>query len=202
MSKKSLLNESTVRRFMKYANIGHLSENFIGEGDGFEEEEEELDLGAEEGPAPAMGDMGDEAPEAPEAPEGDMGDMGAEIEMSPEDALALVQGLASEISDLTGHEVTASADEGGEEAPEGDMGDEAPMGDMGGEEAPMGDMGGEEAPAEDEEGVLEGVDMIDDEEVVTETLRRVTRRIKGMQKRDRLAETVTNRIMKRLRKNK
>ena len=192
MSKKSLLNESTVRRFMKYANIGHLSENFIGEGDGFEEEEEELDLGAEEGPAPEMGDMGDEAPEAPEAPEGDMGDMGAEIEMSPEDALALVQGLASEISDLTGHEVTASADEGGEEAPEGDMGDEAPM----------GDMGGEEAPAEDEEGVLEGVDMIDDEGVVNETLRRVTRRIKGMQKRDRLAETVTNRIMKRLRKNK
>jgi len=198
MSKKSLLNESTVRRFMKYANIGHLSENFIGEGDGFEEEEEELDLGAEEGPAPAMGDMGDEAPEAPE---GDMGDMGAEIEMSPEDALALVQGLASEISDLTGHEVTASADEGGEEAPMDDMGDEAPMGDMG-DEAPMGDMGGEEAPAEDEEGVLEGVDMIDEEGVVNETLRRVTRRIKGMQKRDRLAETVTNRIMKRLHKNK
>jgi len=198
MSKKSLLNESTVRRFMKYANIGHLSENFIGEGDGFEEEEEELDLGAEEGPAPAMGDMGDESPEAPE---GDMGDMGAEIEMSPEDALALVQGLASEISDLTGHEVTASADEGGEEAPMDDMGDEAPMGDMG-DEAPMGDMGGEEAPAEDEEGVLEGVDMIDEEGVVNETLRRVTRRIKGMQKRDRLAETVTNRIMKRLHKNK
>jgi len=195
MSKKSLLNESTVRRFMKYANIGHLSENFIGEGDGFEEEEEELDLGAEEGPAPAMGDMGDESPEAPE------GDMGAEIEMSPEDALALVQGLASEISDLTGHEVTASADEGGEEAPMDDMGDEAPMGDMG-DEAPMGDMGGEEAPAEDEEGVLEGVDMIDEEGVVNETLRRVTRRIKGMQKRDRLAETVTNRIMKRLHKNK
>ena len=198
MSKKSLLNESTVRRFMKYANIGHLSENFIGEGDGFEEEEEELDLGAEEGPAPAMGDMGDEAPEAPE---GDMGDMGAEIEMSPEDALALVQGLASEISDLTGHEVTASADEGGEEAPMDDMGDEAPMGDMG-DEAPMGDMGGEEAPAEDEEDVLEGIDMVDEEGVVNETLRRVTRRIKGMQKRDRLAETVTNRIMKRLHKNK
>ena len=186
MSKKSLLNESTVRRFMKYANIGHLSENFIGEGDGFEEEEEELDLGAEEGPAP---DMGDEAPEAPE------GDMGAEIEMSPEDALALVQGLASEISDLTGHEVTASADEGGEEAPMDDMGDEAPMDDL-------GDMDGEEAPVEDEEGVLEGVDMIDEEGVVNETLRRVTRRIKGMQKRDRLAETVTNRIMKRLHKNK
>ena len=45
---KSLLNESTVRRFMKYANIEHLSENFIGEGDMYEEEEEELDLGAEE----------------------------------------------------------------------------------------------------------------------------------------------------------
>ena len=62
-------------------------------------------------------------------------------------------------------------------------------------------MGGE-APVEDEEGVLEGVDMIDEDEVVNETIRRVTRRIKGMQKRERLAETVTNRIMKRLRKNK
>ena len=50
--------------------------------------------------------------------------------------------------------------------------------------------------------VLEGVDVIDEDEVVNETLRRVSRRIKGMQKRERLAETVTNRIMKRLRKNK
>ena len=51
MSKKSILNESTVRRFMKYANIGHLTENFIDEGEMYsEEEEEELDMGAEEEP--------------------------------------------------------------------------------------------------------------------------------------------------------
>ena len=76
---KSLLNESTVRRFMKYANIEHLSENFIGEGDMYEEEEEDLDLGAEEGPPPEMGDMGDEMPDV-EAPEGGEEDLGAEIE--------------------------------------------------------------------------------------------------------------------------
>ena len=44
--------------------------------------------------------------------------------------------------------------------------------------------------------------MIDEEEVVNETLLCVFRRIKNMQKRERLAETVTNRIMKRLHKNK
>ena len=36
------------------------------------------------------------------------------------------------------------------------------------------------------------------QEVVAETLRRVTSRIKGMRKRDRLAETVTNRILARI----
>ena len=31
MSKKTLLNEATVRRFMKLANMGTLSDNFVNE---------------------------------------------------------------------------------------------------------------------------------------------------------------------------
>ena len=201
MSKKKLLSEATVRQFMKYANIGHLTENFIDEGDMYEEEEE-LDLGAEEGPVPPIGDEG---------PEGDLGDLGdeepgeepAEEQLPPEAVTALEGALETAVDAMFsalapyGVEGEATVTDGGEgeEAPVED-----PMGGMG-DEAPEVDLG-DEAPVEDEEGVLEGVDMIDEDEVVNETLRRVSRRIKGMQKRERLAETVTNRIMKRLRKNK
>ena len=41
MSKKTLLNESTVRQFMKYANLGGLTDNFINETYMKEEEVEE-----------------------------------------------------------------------------------------------------------------------------------------------------------------
>ena len=51
---------------------------------------------------------------------------------------------------------------------------------------------------DDEDEVLEGVHMVDEEEVVSETLRRVTKRIKNMSKRNRMVETVTDRIMARI----
>ena len=41
MSKKTLLNESTVRKFMKFANIEGLAQNFINETYSMEEEETE-----------------------------------------------------------------------------------------------------------------------------------------------------------------
>ena len=31
MSKKNLLEESTIRKFMKFANLGHLAESFVDE---------------------------------------------------------------------------------------------------------------------------------------------------------------------------
>ena len=191
---------------MKYANIGHLTENFIDEGDMYEEEDE-LDMGPEDAPAPPMDDMGDMGGMGDEDPIDDIGDAEPAEEQLPPEAVTALEGAVETAVDAMlsalapyGVEGEATVTDGGEgeeapvEDPMGDMGDEAPMGDM-------GDMG-DEAPAEDEEEVLEGVDMIDEDEVVNETLRRVSRRIKGMQKRDRLAETVTNRIMKRLRKNK
>ena len=41
MKNKPLLNESTVRKFMKLANMGRVGQGFIAENYGAEEEEEE-----------------------------------------------------------------------------------------------------------------------------------------------------------------
>ena len=204
MSKKNLLNESTVRQFMKYANIGALAENFVTETYGDEEVVEEGDyMEDEEG----MEDMGDDMPvddmaaddmaaddvavDDVEADDMAADEMGAEpeISMSEEEALALADGLTAALTDLTGHEFTAT---GAEEA------------ELPGDDAPVEDVVVDEVPPE-EDGVLEGVDMIDEDEVVAETVRRVTKRIKSMQsadKRNRMVETVTDRIMARIKNNK
>ena len=218
-SKKTLLNESTVRKFMKFANIGGLAQNFINETYSMEEEEAEEGMRLEGEHAEGRHDEGrgdvmegeheeamhaegehEEAMHAEGEHEGDDADMdmdmdmdagGAELDMSEDEAMALAQGLVDALTDLTGHEFTASSAGGGDM--DMDMGDDAPPADM------DMDMGAEEG---DDEDVLEGVDMVDEEEVVAETLRRVTGRIKGMRKRDRLAETVTNRILARIKNGK
>ena len=224
MSKKTLLNESTVRKFMKFANIEGLAQNFINETYSMEEEETEEGMrlegehaedmhaegrhaeGREDKMKEAMHDEGrhdegrgdvmegkhEEAMHAEGEHEGaddmdmDMGaTKGGELDMTEDEAMALAQGLVDALTDLTGHEFTASSAGGGDM--DMDMGDD--------EDADMDmDMGDDK----DDEEVLEGVHMVDEEEVVAETLRRVTSRIKGMRKRDRLAETVTNRILARI----
>ena len=218
MSKKTLLNESTVRKFMKFANIGGLAQNFINETYSMEEEEAEEGMRLEGEHAEGRHDEGrgdvmegeheeamhaegehEEAMHAEGEHEGDDAPVddvelyagGAELDMSEDEAMALAQGLVDALTDLTGHEFTASSAGGGDM--DMDMGDDAPPADM------DMDMGAEEG---DDEDVLEGVDMVDEEEVVAETLRRVTGRIKGMRKRDRLAETVTNRILARIKNGK
>tara|TARA_Y100000310_G_scaffold199869_1_gene199895 strand:- start:6799 stop:7374 length:576 start_codon:yes stop_codon:yes gene_type:complete len=107
MSKKvkKLLEEGTVRQFMKYADIPPTyTENFLDtvEEDEFEDEEPEMDMGAE----PEM-DMGAE-PEMDMAPEADV---------DPELVQRIVSAVASAIEQETGVEV----DVAGEEAPEADM---------------------------------------------------------------------------------
>ena len=121
----------------------------------------------------------------------DMGDAkGAELDMSADEAMALAQGLVDALTDLTGHEFTASSAGG---APDMDMpGDEGPK------DADLDMNMGADDKDDDEDEVLEGVHMVDEEEVVSETLRRVTKRIKNMSKRNRMVETVTDRIMARI----
>ena len=189
MSKKTLLNESTVRKFMKFANIGALTENFVSETYSMEEEEAEEGMRLEgehdEGRIDSLDeedveDMGDDMPPVDDAPvddvEVDAG--GAELDMSEDEAMALAQGLVDALTDLTGHEFTASSAGG---APDMDMpGDEGP------EDADLDMNMGADDKDDDEDEVLEGVHMVDEEEVVSETLRRVTKRIKNMSKRNRM----------------
>ena len=67
MSNKKLLNENTVRKFMKFANIGHLAEDFVKESDLYEDDEEELEF------SPPTDEV------APDAAE-DVGEFGAEMD--------------------------------------------------------------------------------------------------------------------------
>jgi hypothetical protein len=122
--KKSLLTESEIRKFMKFAKLGSLTENFIDNNieETVAEEgvvEETLEEEAVESPADFVQDLVD----------------------------VIMQHLpGTEISVEKGEE-----DLGDEEAPMDDMGDEeAPMGDMGDEEAPS-EMPGDEMPAPDDE---------------------------------------------------
>jgi hypothetical protein len=178
---------------MKYADIGGLTDNFINENYMDEDEESEMELGDEGPPAPEMGDE----PPTPEL--GDEEELGGEeiADTSEASIETLVDALADTITQVTGVEVTAAGEGEGEdlEAPE-DL--EALPGEEAGLELP-GDEGPEDEP------ILEDVDVIDEDEVVNETMKRVSHRLKSMQakrsraaKREALVEDIASRIAKRL----
>jgi len=165
--KKLILNESTTRMFMKYADIKptYVS-NFLTEA---EEEEEEGDMEMEV-------EMGDELPPADgmEEPELDA-DLGMEDEIDAEDsagsgAEALVMDLLGKIQEFAEENGVSMELEGDEEeGMEDDMMDAAPEG---------GDLG----MADDSEvdADLEAADaevMDDEEEIIAEVTRRVARRL-------------------------
>ena len=213
---KKLLNEATVRKFMKLANIDRLTDTFVNEA--YHAEEEELEEGMYDEDMHAEGEheegmyaeaAHDEMAHAEEMHaegehEGDELDMDAEAEVedtSEASIEALVDALADTITQVTGVEVTATGDA---EAPE-DMGpvDDAPvddMGDMMGDEA---DEGGEDLDAapEDEE-VLEAMhgeeEELDEDAIVAETMRRVKARLRKMDKNEKLVESLTQKIYDRL----
>lgn len=183
MSKKQLLTEGEIRRFMKFAKLEPLAESFISEaGYGMHEGDEGDYMHEEEGA------------EMPEDDMGDMDDMGdeAELEMGDEEAPApagdaeavvadALQKLAAEIKEKLGVDIGIEA--GGEDEEMEDMGDE-------GEEMDV-----EEPPADEAGG----------EEMVAEVTRRVMARITESRQREQRAnaiDEVTNRIMKRILRSK
>ena len=88
---------------------------------------------------------------------------------------------------------------GGEEGMEGEEGmDMAPEDEEGMDFAPAEEMP-EEGP---EEEMMQEIDMIDEDEVMKETYRRVAKRLGAMNKQHKLVESVTDRIMQRLNKSK
>jgi hypothetical protein len=202
MSKKNLLSESTIRKFMKFANIDNLADNFLQEGAYMEEgeydavdemappmeEEEDADLDAMDDVADDMDDMDDmDAVD-------DMADMEAEAgeELPPEAVAALERAVEDAVDSLL-----ASL------APYGVQGDVEVEDDVAAE------LPGDEGPEDDAVAVddEEGLDVIDEEEIVNETLNRVTRRLRAMNesrkaeaKRDELADRIASAVAKRLRK--
>lgn len=188
MSKKNLLNEATVRKFMKLANINPLAEQFVSTH--LQEEDEEVEL--EEGDYMGKDDMEDE-PMGAEDPMGDMGDEDEMIDMDDEemdmeddmggdaevtldetdvealrDALAAAQAVMDKLAGGLG---------GGEEMD--DMEDE-PM-DMEDDEEMVdpGEPEMEEEPAMrdmmEEEGV--DIDLVDEDALVAEVLKKVVNKL-------------------------
>ena len=182
MSKKNLLQESDIRRMMKFANIGALSDTFVeklNEGSYNEEEADEA-MGADEvhGMAPheaAMDEMGDMMPEAEEAdhdaaeePAGDEDDLDLDLEDEPADDAPAgdVQGALAGVQTVLKAMQAGFREMGMEEAADAiqvEMADEpdtdAPMDD----EPPTDDEPGLEAAADDVMAPEAGASADDDE---------------------------------------
>ena len=208
MSKKTLLEESTVRKFMKFANIGHLAESYLDEAEMYEEEEDEM-LPPEAGMEDEM-DM---------EPEGEMGMEPAEDEMGMEDEMAPEEGAMEmgEKEQMLADVVAAVADalgveaevEGAEMAADGEEESDFLPVDVEVEDDMVDPEGAEMAPEEEEEEpMMEMVHEGDEEEsVVAETVKRVTARLKKMNEtaksaksREAMVESVVQRIMSKINK--
>ena len=204
MSKKKLLEEGTVRQFMKLANLKPLASDFITETYGhsgmeedlYEQEEEEMkdELPPEAGAEMDMDMAADEEDPMDMDMDMDAEEGGALAGVSEEVVEELISVVADALAGATGVEIDVTGDEEGMEGMEGEEGmDMAPEGEEGMDFAPaVGDEG------EDEEMALEGIDVYDEDAVMQETYRRVAKRLGSMNKQHKLVESVTNRIMRRL----
>jgi hypothetical protein len=199
MSKKTLLNETQVRRFMKLANVGALSDGFVtglSEAGYFQEmaynrdEEEggalEDELPGDEGPEDAMDamgdDMGDMEDMGPEEEPDAMGDAAGEslppeVVSQVEDALAAALGAMEQELEAAMPELNLSVEQE-DDAPEdlGDLGDEPPMGDEPADEPPADMMGDEEPPGDDPMG---GDMQLQESDLVERIVQRVAARLRS-----------------------
>ena len=226
MSKKTLLEEGTVRQFMKLANLKPLTSNFINETYMDEDLYEAEHEGAEDEMLPPepedaeMDAMADEEVPMDMDMDAEEGAEGALAGVSEEAVEELISVVADALAGATGVDIDVT---GGEEGMEGeeDMEGEDDMDDMDfapAEEAPEGEEeevmeaaheAGEEVmemhhPMEEDEYMegMKGMSVVDEDAVMQETYRRVAKRLGAMNKQHKLVESVTNRIMSRLNKSK
>ena len=156
MSKK-LLEESTIRQFMKLASLEPLSENFIDEGKYSGEKkmkeeavEETAEVMEEEATLEEMRDPMMEEEDEVEM-EAEEGDMEAEINITPDQARAIIavaEMLKDIMPDLDAPEMEAEEEEMDMEEPEMEAEEEEEI------ETPEGD---EEVEAEEEEELTESI---------------------------------------------
>lgn len=214
MSNKNLLNESTIRKFMKLANMEPLAEEFVSthlqtedeeveleeandeeieEGyhgkkdDGKEEEEKKVeevtDETIDEMGGDYMGKDDDDPMGEPEEPMDDMDmgepeeDMGGDAEVSLDEEEVAALKAALEAAQSVMDKLAGGL---GDEDPMGDEMDdmgEPEMDDMG--EPEMDDPAGRDEMMEEEELEEEdlGIDLVDENELVAEVLKKVVNRL-------------------------
>jgi hypothetical protein len=186
MSKKPLLSESQVAKWMKLANIDkNATQNFLTENKksnkklvkenmnmSYAREDEEAPMG-DEMDMGGMDDLGDGAMGEEPSVEEPMDDMGAdegEVEFDSVEDLKTV--IKDAVMDALSELGLADEMGGGEEEAD----EELDLGMEGGDEG--GDDSAEPAEGdEDEEPLAEGVEVLTDNEVINEVLKRVIRRL-------------------------
>ena len=189
-NEKKLLNENTIRRFMKLAEIDKLSDQFVGtlsernEGNAYVRDDDEegaeasFDVPAGEEELTDDGTEDTEAlPDEPPAPE------------TGGDAEAVFTDVFQTIADVAREKYNIDANvEAGEEAPE------TPEVDVEPDAGALDD--------DDEEETLPGVELEEDEsdesDIVDEIMHRVTARLMKESRQDSMADQLAERIMKRL----
>jgi|15BtaG_2_1085339.scaffolds.fasta_scaffold08951_5 hypothetical protein len=206
-AKKSLLEEGTVRQFMKLANIQPLASNFINETyGGMDEDEEEFgEMPPADIPSPEEAET--EIEMEPEAPVGEpsQSDMAAAIESALETFLQA--GAEKVAAEFEGVEVAVEAEPSAEAGLEAEPSD-IEAADVGSEEASFEPVlpGAEGAEGDDgDEGDediedLEEVSVVDEDSIMQETYRRVVKRLGDMNREHKLVESVTNKVFARLQK--
>lgn len=211
MSKKTLLKEATVRRFMKLANVSTLSDQLISEmgyhaGARDEEEEaDEVDLADEAPEDPADAGPMDEPVEdepvedEPADLEGPVDDSAEEVEVTEDERDALAAALPI-LQKITGGaaEDDMAMDEPMPEDPMAGEEDEAMM-----EGADLSTKGPNKTPTatktnanivpnsgmfkegeeSDDDETLEEVEVVDESELVNEVTRRVAKRLRSILKK-------------------
>ena len=194
MSRKTLLTESEIRKFLKLANLGAVGDAKIQEMYGVpgarDEEEDEEMPGEEEMDMGAPDEEGDMEMDMGAADEPDM-DMDAAADGGADSGMVSVDdfmgALESALEDVMGEPTSVEMDMGDDE-PETD--DELEM-DMGGE--PEMDMG-----PDDEEEEMPMMEQAAQDKVVNEVARRVAARLAAKNKNNQLVDQLAERILGRL----
>mgnify|MGYP003653446706 CR=1 FL=1 len=200
MSKKNLLKEATVRRFMKLADLGPLAEEFLPETEEVANEEEETTEEITEEVTDeevVEEELAEEPVTEEEAPEEELG---AELEVEEEPEELAPEGESVSLEDLKrGLQALVDAVPGLELEVEGD---EAPEMEA---DLELADEPMEEPPAEEEPAMRDYGAMEESEEVADKIVERVMKRISGGDKKKAKGidvDVLAERIMKRLSEKK
>ena len=205
MARKTLLNESEIRRFLKLANVGaigdqrlqQISETEQFKGAKLDEEEEEVEEGLMGAAGELMGQRDEEGEEeadvdmemgAEEEPMDDMGDDEPEDMAMGDDA----GGQMVSVDDFMSALESALEDVMGEPTSVEMSDDEEPLDEPEGMEMEMG--------PEEEEEPMDDMGALQEDEIVNEVARRVAARLVNEKKKTAMADNLADRILKRLTK--